>query len=200
MIDIAITREWGDNGVETYEQDVEAWTRSLYVNGAMCERDGHMWTEWVKCERRCCINGMVNRERVVVTCEWRVVVWTWWDVNRMATCEWGGHDVVWTGCGHVNGMVTCESGCDHIWTGYGHVWTRCGCMNEVVTCERVRSNVLATSHVMVTYEPGCARVNWLVTFGGCGHAWTGCGRMSVWTRSGVIYFISIFWLYVLQEE
>ena len=36
-----------------------------------------------------------------------------------------------------------------------------------------------------------------------GHVWTGCGRVNeedVWTWSGVIHFISSFWLDILMER
>ena len=130
-----------------------------------------------------------------------------WDVHGMATCEWGGHDVVWTGCGHVNETVMCERGmCErggsHVkrtitsepgcrcvnWLfmfELGHMWAGCGHANEVVTCERFRSN--SGSHVWT----GWSRMNGM---------WS-CERgRYVWTVSGVIHFISIFWLDILKEQ
>ena len=107
---------------------------------------------------------------------------TWSHINR---CDVHG-------VARVNGVVMTSCERDVViglmWRGWSHVnqpvvvWTGWSCVNEVVPCELVI--------VVVMCERG-------------GHIWTRCGRVNeedVWTESGVIHFISSFWLDIMKVQ
>ena len=131
-----------------------------------------------------------------------------WYVHGVATCEWDGHDVMWTGCGHENEwscvkgvmcersgshvkrMITCKPGCGYVnWLvmfEWDHLWTVCGRVNEVVTCERVKSN--SGGHVWM----GWSRMNEVCS---CER-----GRHVNWVRCDTFFFFFFFELLIIHIE
>ena len=102
-----------------------------------------------------------------------------WDVHGVATCEWGGQDVIWTGCGHKNEMIMSD-GC-HVWTTWftceedDHMWTR------LWLCELV-GHVWIGSCVNGVWSVNGWEVIVVVMCERGGHVWTGWSRVNgVWS-------------------
>ena len=105
-----------------------------------------------------------------------------WYVHGVATCEWGGHDVMWKGCGHENETVSCEQD-DHMWTKLclfelvGHVWMG-SFVNAVWSCERGGHMWTGKNSGYVWTAWSCMKGLWL-----CER-----GRRVNWVRCDTFYF------------